>query len=661
LPIFGENLFAAPPSTFSPVEGLAPTADYLIGPGDELLIRGWGQVEIDVRAVVARDGTISIPRVGVLSVAGTRHQDLQGAIRNAVGRLYKSFDLAVSLGRLRSIQVFVVGQAVRPGLYTVGSLSTLLNALFSSGGPAPTGTMRRIELRRGDALVGKLDLYDLLLKGDKSKDLRLQSGDVIFIPPVGSVAAVAGRVKTPAIFELIGPDTSLAELIEYAGGITTTADTRSIQLERLAPGVGRVVQELPWAPPALATALRDGDVVVLRAISQRFDNAVTLRGNVAFPIRTEWKKGLTVSGLIPDRRVLIPEGYWTRTAALTSEGARRDGIRSPDQGASSRLKVDVENLLEEVNWNYAVIERLDRVRLEPVLIPFDLRKAVIDRDPASDLPLEPGDIVTIFSQKDLPSPAGGRTQIVRVEGEVRTPGIYQVRPGDTLRQLVERAGGLSPDAYLFGAEFTRESVRKEQQSRLDEVTRRAETELERAASERLARASAEDTAGARSQLETQRAAIARMRALKASGRIVLGLAPDARAVEDLPDIVLEEADRFYVPFTYTSVVVYGAVYAQSNQLYRPGNRLGDYLSMAGGPTSAADAGSTYVLRADGSVFARRHVGLFGSFDGKVLMPNDAIVVPTDYNPTNWVRELKDWSQIFFNFGLGVAALKILVP
>ncbi len=661
LPIFGQSLFAAPPSTFAPLSDLAPTADYVIGPGDELRIRGWGQVDIDVNAVVTREGTITIPRVGVVPVAGIRYQDLNATTRAAVGRLYKNFDLAVSLGRLRSIQVFVVGQAVRPGLYTISSLSTLLNGLFASGGPAPTGSMRQIELRRGGSLVGQLDLYDLLLKGDKSKDLRLQSGDVIFIPPTGPVAAISGRVKTPAIYELASADTRISELVSYAGGTTTTADTQSIQLERLDQKLGRVVQELPWAPLALATPLRDGDVVLLRTISQRFENAVTLRGNVAFPIRTEWTKGLTVSGLIPDRRILIPEGYWARIGALTSEGPRQSGTRASSRDMSGRLAIDVENLLDEVNWDYAVIERLDRVRLEPQVIPFNLRKAVVDRDPASDLPLEPGDVVTIFSQRDVLSPAEKRFQIVRIEGEVNTPGVYQVRPGETLRQLVARAGGLSKNAYLFGSELNRESVRKDQQARLDEVARRAEAALERSSTERLARATPEDATAARAQMETQRAAIARMRALRASGRIVLGLQPEASKVEDLPDLVLEDSDRFFVPYTFSSVGVYGAVYAQSSLIYRPGNRLGDYLSMAGGPTSSADAGSTYVLRADGSVFSRRHVGLFGTFDGKVLMPNDAIVVPEDYNPTNWIRELKDWSQIFFNFGLGVAALKVLIP
>ncbi len=673
LPIFGQSLFTAPPSTFAPVSDLAPAADYVVGPGDELRIRAWGQVDIDVSAVVTREGTISMPRVGVVPVAGIRYQDLTATAKAAVGRLYKNFDLAVSMGRLRSIQVFVVGQAVRPGLYTVSSLSTLLNGLFASGGPAPTGSMRRIELRRGGTLVGQFDLYDLLLKGDKSKDLRLQSGDVVFIPPTGPVAAIAGRVKTPAIYELATADTPISELIAYAGGITTTADTQSIQLERLDPKLGRVVQELPWAPPALASPLRDGDVVLLRSISQRFENAVTLRGNVAFPVRTEWKKGLTVSGLIPDRRILIPEGYWARIGALTADGPRQDGVRTSDgprqDGVrtssslemSARLKIDVENLLDEVNWDYAVIERLDRVRLEPLVISFNLRKAIVDRDPASDLPLEPGDVVTIFSQKDVLSPAEKRFQIVRAEGEVNTPGIYQVRPGETLRGLVARAGGLAKNAYLFGAEFNRESVRKEQQARLDEVARRAETALERSSAERMARATAEDSTSAKAQMETQKAAIARMRALRPSGRIVLGLTPDANTVDDLPDIVLEDGDRILVPYRYSSVGVYGAVYAQANLIYKPGARLGDYLAMAGGPTSSADSGSTYVLRADGSVFARRHTGLFGSFDGKILMPNDAIVVPEDYNPTNWVRELKEWSSIFFNFGLGVAALKVLVP
>jgi len=713
LPIFGLDLFQAWPSTFAPVDGLPATADYLLGPGDELVIRGWGQVEVDVRAVVSRDGSIAIPRVGVVPVGGVRFQDLHGHLKAAVGKLYRNFDLSVSMGRLRSIQVFVLGQARRPGLYTVGSLSTLVNALFASAGPAPTGSMRRIQLRRGDKVVGEIDLYDLLLRGDKSKDLRLQAGDVIFIPPAGPMAAVAGRVKVPALYELKDPAPSLGDLVGYAGGPTTTAATRSLSLERLDPARGRVAQELPWGEAALSIPLRDGDVVQVRPISQRFDNAVTLRGSVALPTRTEWRKGLTVADLIPDPTVLIPEAYWERAASRAHEApkgywervAAREKVKEdrrareeqlallrgdptkagtekaePDLGPAGEKKAlgavlgpnapseleghqrtSVDMILEEVNWDYAVVERLDRATLEPRLLPFHLKKAVIDRDPAQNLALEPGDVVTVFSQRDILAPAEKRTYYVRVEGEVQSPGVYQVRPGETLRQLVARAGGLTRNAYLFGAEFTREGLRREQQARLEEVANRAEKELDSAASERLARATVEDAAATRTQLETQRAAIVRMRALKATGRMVLEVDTEATAATALPDIVLEDGDRLLVPHRGSTVSVYGSVYNQTSFVHRPGKTIGDYLDQAGGPTRQADSGSTYVLRADGSVFSRRQSGWLSSFGGRTLMPNDAIVVPEDYAPISWVKELRDWSQIFYQFGLGVAAIKVLIP
>jgi len=666
LPLFGHDLFEAPPSTFAPAGDVPPSADYVLGAGDELIIRGWGQVEIDVRATVSREGTIHLPRVGTVSVAGLRYQALEGRLRAAVGRLYKDFDLTASMGRLRSIQVFVVGQARRPGLYTVGGLSTLVNALFASGGPTPTGSMRRVELRRGDALVGSLDLYDLLVRGDKSKDLRLQSGDVVFIPPAGPQVAISGRVKTPAVFELGAGADTLGDLIAWAGGLTTTADPHSIQLERLDPAKGRVVQELPFGPPALALRVKDGDVVLLRSLSQKFSNAVTLRGNVAFPIRTEWVEGLTVSRLIPDRAVLIPESYWERVAARANT-ARPSATGRAEAGpassaATERVQTEVENLVEEVNWDYAVVERLDRATLEPVLLPFNLRKALVEKDPAQDLALQPGDVVTVFSQKDVLPASARRTLFVRVEGEVATPGFYQVRPGETLRQVVERAGGLTREAYLYGAEFTRESLRREQQARLEEVATRAERELDFAAAERLTRASSAEEAGAiRNQLEAQRAFLVRLRSVKATGRMVLEVQAGAARVADLPEVVLEDGDRLFVPHRYSTVGVYGAVYNQTSFIHSPGKSLGDYLEQAGGPTRSADAGSTYLLRADGSVLSRRQAGWLGRFGSLPLMPNDAIVVPDDYAPISWVRELKDWSQILYQFGLGVAAFKVLFP
>src|ERR1700682_2728641 len=200
LPIFGENLFRNVPSTFAPLDRVPVTPDYLIGPGDELLIRGWGQVDINYRATVDRTGSIYVPRVGVISVAGLRYDQLNNSVRNAIGRVFKNFELNVTLGQLRSIQVFLVGEVRRPGSYTVSSLSTLVNALFASGGPSNRGSMRHIQLKRQGKDVTNLDLYDLLVLGDKTKDAQPLPGDVIYVPPVGRLVALAGSVNRPGIF-----------------------------------------------------------------------------------------------------------------------------------------------------------------------------------------------------------------------------------------------------------------------------------------------------------------------------------------------------------------------------------------------------------------------------------------------------------------------------
>ncbi|MDP1718551.1 MAG: polysaccharide biosynthesis/export family protein, partial [Burkholderiales bacterium] len=194
LPLFGYNLFQGAPSTFAPVDRIPVTSDYVIGPGDSIVIQAWGQIDVQYTAVVDRNGQINIPKVGTLSVAGLRFQDLHGFLKTAIGRNFRNFELNVTMGELRSIQVFVVGQAARPGEYTVSSLSTLVNALFASGGPSAKGSMRRIQLKRGTQIVAEFDMYDLLVNGDKSKDARLLPGDVIYIPPVGQLAALSGSV-----------------------------------------------------------------------------------------------------------------------------------------------------------------------------------------------------------------------------------------------------------------------------------------------------------------------------------------------------------------------------------------------------------------------------------------------------------------------------------
>jgi len=712
LPIFGRNLFEDVPSTFAPVENIPVTADYVIGPGDEIYIRAWGGVDIDYRAVVDRNGTISIPRVGVLNVSGIRYQELAAYVKNAVSRVFRGFELTVSMGQLRALQVLVVGHARRPGNYTVSSLSTLVNAVFAAGGPSSRGSMRSVQLKRGNRTVADLDLYELLLYGDKSKDVPLLPGDVIYFAPVGPLAAVSGSVNTSAIFELKG-DTTLAKLVEWSGGLSTTAQSRTATIERIDARRTRTVNQFSLDAAALGQPIRDGDLVTVLPILPKFENAVTLRGNVAFPLRYPYKPGMRVKDLIPEREALIrPDYYMRRNLATrieaTGEARRNDpgtqqqqpGMFSQQPGQFSqqpgqfsqqqpgvfpqqpgqlppqqpggmlerrlargegeeRLRTQVKNLLDEINWDYAVVERLNQADLSTQLLPFNLGRAILENDPAHNLLLEAGDVVTVFSKTDLNVPQQKQTRLVRLEGEFAHSGVYQAQPGETLRQLVARAGGVTRAAYLFGAEFTRESTKKAQETQYQETLNRLEREAE-SASTAQARSvlSAEEAQALPAQAASRRALIARLRELKPTGRIVLEVSPDGRAA-DLPDVTLEDGDRLYVPSPPAMVSVFGSVFTESSFLYRPEKRVADYLTQAGGTTKRADTSQLFVLRADGSV-AGSSRGWFGSqLTSANIMPGDTIVVPEDFERTTWTKDLKDWTQILYQFGLGVAAIKVL--
>ncbi len=232
LPIFGASLFNNTPSTFAPVDNIPVTPDYVIGPGDEIRLQVWGQVNQRGSFVVDRTGSIALPEVGTIHVAGLQFSQLSDFLKSQLGRVYRNFDLNANLGQLRSIQIFVVGQARQPGTYTIGSLSTLLNALFASGGPLPQGSLRDIQVKRGGETITHFDLYDLLLRGDKTKDIRLEPGDVIFIPDVGPQVAVAGSVTTPGVYELRG-EKSFNQVVALAGGVTNVAAGSKVRVERI--------------------------------------------------------------------------------------------------------------------------------------------------------------------------------------------------------------------------------------------------------------------------------------------------------------------------------------------------------------------------------------------------------------------------------------------
>ena len=252
-----------------------------------------------------------------LQVAGLPFAQVQEHLKSQMARVFRNFDLNVNMGQLRSIQVFVVGQARRPGNYTISSLSTLTNALFATGGPLPQGSMRHIQLKRSGKVVVDFDLYDLLERGDKTNDVQLLPGDVIYIPPVGPQVAVAGSVKAPAIYELkTARDTTVNDVLELAAGLTNVASGAKLRLERVDERHLRSMIEVPLDAQGKATLLQDGDLLELNAVVGQYKDAITLRGNVANPGRYAWKSGMHVRDLIPDKDSLITKEYWLKRSQL---------------------------------------------------------------------------------------------------------------------------------------------------------------------------------------------------------------------------------------------------------------------------------------------------------------------------------------------------------
>ncbi|SRR5579871_1484071 len=722
LNIFGQSLFRNVPSTFAPVDRIPVTPDYLIGPGDELLVRAWGQIDVNYRAVVDRTGAIYLPKVGPISVAGVRYDQLNAYMKAAVSRVFKNFDLDVTMGRLRAVQVFVVGQVRRPGSYTVSSLSTLVNALFASGGPSKRGSMRHIMLKRQGKDVTDFDLYDLIAFGDKSKDVQLLSGDVIWVPPVGRLVALAGSVNMPGIYELKEHET-LGEVLGYAGGFTTTASGQKTFIDRIDDHKVRHTAELDLSSAGLKTELLDGDIVRVLHISPRFDNAVTLRGNVAVPGRYPWRQGMRVKDLIPSRDALVTQEFWKRQNKLAVdlesltfksreeiEQDRQRDVQNGDKNAPANqpgsqnpspstptgqnqatqpdqrtqqqrdedlalrvgraeaqrikqeeLKNEVKRSAAEINWEYAVILRMDPQDLSTHLVPFNLGKAIAG-DESENVILEPGDVITIFSQNDMQVPAGQQTKFVRLEGEFVTAGVYQVQPGETLRHLIARVGGLTPQAYLYGAEFMRESTREDQQKRLDEYINDLERSIERTASGQRS-LSGDEAIAERQTLEGQRRLLDKLRQMRATGRIVLELKPTADDVSKLPDLPLEDGDRLLVPFKPATVNVIGSVYNSNSFIFKPNKTVSDYMRLSGGPTKNGDKGRSFVIRADGTTVSKHgHNGLLvNSFEQARLMPGDTIVVPEKLDRGATLRGFKDWTQIISTFVIGAAAAKVLFP
>jgi protein involved in polysaccharide export with SLBB domain len=524
---FGARLIAGERAPVSDAEaGAQVPPDYVIGVGDDLRITLWGSVEGDLRQSVDRSGRIHLPRVGPVMVSGARLAELNGILEARVAKVFKNFKLNVSIDRLRTMRVYVTGYAQRPGAYTVTGATPLINAVMLSGGPTAAGSFRRVELRRPGTPPVSLDLYDLLIKGDRSGDRLLQPEDVIHFTAVGEQVALIGSVNSPAVFELRQGET-LADLLAMGGGFTAVADRSRLLIERL---------------------------------SQRSDQRVV-------------------------------------------------ELALPQQG--------------------------------------------------SQLP-RAGDVVRAVSAITAAQPQQRQNKRVRIEGEVLRPGEYILPPGSTLADAVAAAGGLTPGAFPFGTEFTRESVRVQQEQNFDRALRDLENELVRTASTQRATTAEEASLQTARQTSTGKL-VERMRTVRPTGRIVLQLAPNSVT---LPPLALEDGDRLVIPNRPSTVGVFGSVFNAGSFVFGRGGALQDFLQQAGGPTRGADVSSTFVVRANGSVVSTRQTAGWISSSSTSLTsiqaePGDTIFVPEELNKSTFVQSARDWTQIFYQFGLGAAGLKAL--
>ncbi|MFZ6016339.1 MAG: SLBB domain-containing protein [Nitrospirota bacterium] len=434
---FGYDLFTQPPTTFAPVDAASIGPDYVIGPGDEIKITLWGMIEGNYLLVVDRDGNIVIPKVGVLTVVGMNFGQLKSFIQNEISKYYKDFNINITLGSLRGIRVFVVGNAMRPGSYVVSNLSTLINALFASGGPSKTGSMRNIELKREGKTIVIFDMYDFILKGDKTKDARLLPGDVIFIPAIGQVAAIAGSVKVPAIYELKGK-TQVSELIGMAGGLLPTAFSGRVQVERIEENERHIVFENDLSKvlkdPLRDFILKDGDIVKVYPVgdigeisSYEINKEIFLSEFIQDKVKPWEIVRLTVERCI-ERRARTILG----TERIPSERQREEKIEERREEIIERKEEIKEEELEKCKTIFES-DRIRPGRLE--LQYFQLRK---------------GDIVRIMKLKEY--------KFVSVDGAVIKGGDYGLTEGMTIKDIVSLAGGLEPYANIENAELTRITI-----------------------------------------------------------------------------------------------------------------------------------------------------------------------------------------------------------
>ncbi len=715
---FGYDLFAGSPTTFAPATDIPVPAEYIIGPGDMVQVQLFGKDNAEYTLPVGRDGTLNFPGIGPVPVAGLRFPELKDNLMQRVEQQLIGVRATVSLGPLRSIRIFVLGDVQQPGSYTVSGLSTMTNALLVSGGVKPIGSLRNIQLKRNGAVITHLDLYDLLLRGDTRADARLQPGDVIFVPPIGATVGVAGEVKRPAIYE-IKHEKTLEDVLAFSGGLLSTAYPTGAQLERINQQRERILLDVNLSMPAVLTIpVQNGDVLRVHSILEKMEGIVLLTGHVQRPGGYQWREGMRLSNLItspdellpkpdldyvvikrelkPDRRTLVfssslrkaheqpgsaadvrltsRDEVFVFSATQTRGGAIEQLVDQLTQQSSLEQPAPVVTVDGNVRFPgkypleanmrvsdllraggqlgeaaYSLEAELTRYGVvngeyrEVQLQKINLGEALAGK-PGADVALHPHDHLNV---KEVPQWAAQGQ--IKLSGEVRFPGTYPIRRGETLSSVIARAGGLTDYAYADGAVFMREELRRREQEQLDGLQQRLQEDLATLSLQQIQGGDANQ----QQELQVMRDLSNQLERVKAAGRLVIDL-PAVVAGKAEADVALKEGDTLVVPAFTQEVTVIGEVFHPTSHLYRADLERDEYINSSGGLTKKADDDRIYVVRANGAVIAGKSSSWF--YRNSVnIKPGDTIVVPLDVER---LRPLTLWtsvSQIVYQFGLAIAA------
>ena len=711
---FGYNFFKPDSSDFAPLTDVPVGPDYILGVGDRIVLTLWGSVEGKYDLEVKRNGEITLPRVGTVSVAGVNFGQLQQLIRNHLATVYKDFQLDVSIGKLRLIKVYLVGDVKAPGDYNVSSLSTLISLLSAAGGPSKTGSLRNIQVNRNGKLVESVDLYDFFLRGDKSRDVRLQSGDTVFVPTIGPVAGIVGNVRRPAIYELKG-EKNLKDLLVLAEGINPGGYLQRIQISRIVAHEKKIVADFNLDvgkqgsnvdEKLKSIPIQDMDLVKIFPIDNTLRDYVKLEGYVQRPGNYALKPGMRVRDLLPEDNLLLeynqeigeitrysPPDYhpekliFNPSKALAGDPAhdlvlkefdvvrifsRWDLEDMPKVKISGEVRMPgtyrlfknltVRDLLilagnptQTAYMKNAEINRLKKTgeSVSSFPITIDLDEA-LKGNPRDNLILQPFDELIV---RKIPNWAETTERYVTLKGEFRFPGVYPIYKGERLSSVIERAGGYTDKAYLLAAKFTREYIQKLQQKRMDELIGKAEQEILKKQSEVAAVASSKEELDAtKAALESLQRSVDLLKTTNAEGRVVIHLDNPENLKHSPYNVELMGGDILEVPQMPNAVNILGQVYNPTSIIPVDKEDVAYYLEKAGGPTRDAELDDIYIVRADGTVQSRQQVSFFRSLVGSGFMstdlePGDTIIVPQRFEKTAWMREIKDLATILGNLAL----------